>query len=108
VLKRPLAERTSVFRLDNVKIQVDPNLFKGLYFCFDILLNGEDGSTSFINMVTPYGGKVIKKLTDKKLTHLVWSRGNIKTLQKCTDKDREIEIVSPLWLKQCLLESKLV
>ena len=94
-----------------VTIKADPNLFKGLYFYFEILLNGKDGSTSFIEMVVNHGGKVLRALNNKKITHLVWSRGHLKTLRKACDKERDnmqIEIVSPLWVKACLLESKLV
>ena len=58
---------------------VDPQLFKGLIFYFEIKLQGEDAHDTFNDMIINHGGKVLKKL-EKRVTHLVWSGGNIKTL----------------------------
>lgn len=51
------------------------------------------------------GGKVLKNM-GKSATHLVWANGKLKTLLKASELN--LQIVSPLWIKACTEQDKLV
>ena len=87
---------------------MDPKayLFKGLVFHINIMSDGISMDQNFASVVQKAKGKVIKLLT-KNTTHLIWSGGQISTIQKAMKFDN-IEIVSPLWIQACLEQDKLV
>lgn len=65
---------------------------------------GKPLDTSFNQQALAYGGKVSEKLTNN-VTHLIWSDGRIKTVNKA--QEMNIKIVSPLWFERCLNELEL-
>lgn len=72
----------------------------------DITTNGQAINDDFAAQIKLYGGKISKILT-KSTTHVIWQKGSITTLKKL-GKYEGIEVVSPLWICECIQEKKLV
>jgi hypothetical protein len=60
---------------------------------------------AFCKTLQEMGGKVLKNL-GKSVTHLVWANGKLKTLLKASELN--LQIVSPLWIKACTEQDKVV
>ena len=98
--------KVSVFRgLKTVKLQPVPDLFKELCFYLEICSDGKPQSQAFEKAVIECGGKVSRRL-GKHVTHLVWSQGKKKTLEKALEYE-DIKIVSSLWLQDTFNDMKL-
>ena len=82
-----------------------PDLFKGLTFYLEIFTDGTADNEVFKKALIEHGGKVSKLLT-KNVTHVVWSQGRARTLEKALDYE-SIKIVSSLWLQESFTEMKL-
>ena len=91
-----------------VRIEVDRELFKDLVFHFDVLMEDGQKVDSFKEIVIKYKGKVAQRFWDKKITHIVWCNGGEKSLEKAKVNESKIELVSTLWITQCLKEAKLL
>lgn len=59
----------------------------------------------FKSMLIKHGGKVSQNLT-RYVTHVVWSQGRTKTLEKALDYENT-KIVTSLWLQKSFEEMRL-
>jgi len=76
-----------------------------LTFYLEIFNNGKPADSFFEKAIVDHGGKVSRRLS-KHVTHLVWSEGRTKTLDRALELE-DIHIISTLWFQDTLNEMKL-
>lgn len=88
-----------VKELRGVNFQANESLFASMTFYLEIYHKGENKNAIFESSIVEHGGKVSKRM-GKNVTHLIWSGGKLKTLDKAIQ--HSIHAISPLWLKESL------
>ena len=102
-LKNPGKTSNSLFKARSKHVKIENiELFKGLTFFLEIFHNGQSQHSFFEKAIIDHGGKVSRRL-GKHVTHLVWSDGRTKTLNKALELE-DISIISTLWFQETLEE----
>lgn len=98
--------KTSIFSTNSQRDSVVVgNIFHPVKAYLEIKLDGQSQEQAFSDQIEQFGGRCLKVLV-KSATHVVWSNGKLQTLLKASEM--AIQIVSPLWIKACLEQGKLL